>query len=88
MVEIAATMVKALREETGQGMMDCKRALQQACGDIEAAKDILRKKGLSTVVKKSGRTTGEGFIAISLGHLRLRAVVPSVGKDSMASLSW
>jgi len=65
MAEIAATMVKALREATGLGMMDCKKALAQAGGDMEAAKDLLRKKGLATAERKAGRATGEGLIAIS-----------------------
>ncbi len=65
MVEITATMVKALRDATQQGMMECKKALTEASGDIEAAKDILRKKGLVTAEKKADRTTSEGLIGIS-----------------------
>jgi elongation factor Ts len=64
MAEITAAMVKALRDETGQGMMECKKALQEADGDVDAAKDILRKKGLVKAEKKSGRATSEGLIAI------------------------
>ena len=64
MAEITAAMVKALRDETGQGMMECKKALQEAGGDGEAAKDLLRKKGLVKAEKKSGRATSEGLIAI------------------------
>lgn len=64
MAEITATTVKALREETGQGMMECKKALQEADGDMAAAADILRKKGLATADKKAARATKEGLVAI------------------------
>ena len=64
MAEITATMVKALRDATQQGMMECKKALQEAGGDIEAAKDILRKKGLVSAEKRAQRTTSEGLVAI------------------------
>ena len=65
MAEITAAMVKALREETGQGMMECKKALQDANGDVEAARDLLRKKGLATAEKKAARVAKEGLIAIA-----------------------
>ena len=65
MAEITAVMVKALREQTGLGMMDCKAALTEAEGDIQAAEEILRKKGLDTAQKKAGRSTAEGLVAIS-----------------------
>ncbi len=61
-VEISAKMVKELRDQTGVGMMDCKKALTEANGDIEKAKEILRKKGLSKADKKSGRATDNGAI--------------------------
>lgn len=64
MAEITASMVKALREETGQGMMECKKALQESGGDVEAARDLLRKKGLVKAEKKAERTTSEGLIGI------------------------
>ncbi len=64
MAEITAAMVKALREDTGQGMMECKKALQDTDGDVEAAKDLLRKKGLVKAEKRAERTTTEGLIAI------------------------
>ena len=64
MADITAAMVKALREETGQGMMECKKALQESNGDVEAAKDLLRRKGLATAEKKAARATAEGLIAI------------------------
>ena len=58
---ITAAQVKALREETGAGMMDCKKALTETNGDMEAAKDWLRKKGISKAEKKEGRTAAEGL---------------------------
>jgi len=59
---ITASMVKELRESTGAGMMDCKRALAEANGDMAAAVDILRTKGLADLAKKAGRATNEGVI--------------------------
>lgn len=59
---ITAEMVKELREKTGAGLMDCKKALSDSSGDIEKAFDILRQKGLATAAKKSGRTASEGLI--------------------------
>lgn len=65
MAEISASQVKELREKTGAGMLDCKKALTETGGDIEAAVDWLRKKGLAAAAKKSGRVAAEGLIAIS-----------------------
>lgn len=62
MVEIAASTVAKLRKMTGQGMMDCKRALQEADGDIDQAIEILRKKGLATLAKRAERETSEGLV--------------------------
>ena len=62
MAEISAAQVKELRELTGVGMMDCKRALVESGGDVEKAKDWLRAKGLSRAADKAGRTTGEGVV--------------------------
>jgi len=64
MAEITAANVKALREKTGQGMMDCKKALQETNGDMEAAHDLLRKKGAAMAEKKAARETKEGLVAI------------------------
>ena len=64
MAEITASLVKELREATGAGMMDCKKALQETGGDLEEAKDWLRKKGLSAAAKKSGRTATEGLVGV------------------------
>ena len=63
MATITAAMVKDLREKTGVGMMDCKQALSETNGDMEAAIDWLRKKGLSKAAKKAGRVAAEGLIA-------------------------
>lgn len=62
MAEISAAMVMKLRKMSGQGMMDCKRALQEAAGDIEQAMDTLRKKGLATLAKRAERETSEGLV--------------------------
>jgi len=61
-MEINAAMVKTLRDQTGAGMMECKAALKEANGDIEAATTILRKRGLAQATKKVGRSTNEGMI--------------------------
>ena len=63
-MNITATMVKTLREMTGAGMMDCKKALVEANGDMEEASDILRAKGMKTADKKAGRDTNEGLVGI------------------------
>jgi elongation factor Ts len=65
MPEVTAALVKELREKTGAGMMDCKRALGDSNGDIEAAIDWLRKKGLSAAAKKAGRVAAEGLIGVA-----------------------
>src|SRR5258706_11911384 len=61
---ITAAMVKDLRESTGAGMMDCKAALTETGGDMQAAQDWLRKKGLSKAAKKAGRVAAEGLIGV------------------------
>ena len=63
MATISAAMVKDLREKTGAGMMDCKNALNETAGDIEAAVDWLRKKGITKAAKKSGRVAAEGLVS-------------------------
>jgi elongation factor Ts len=65
MAEISASLVKELREKTGAGMMDCKKALAETNGDLEGAIDWLRKKGLSAAAKKSGRVAAEGLVAVA-----------------------
>ncbi|MCC2111771.1 MAG: translation elongation factor Ts, partial [Hyphomicrobiales bacterium] len=71
---ITAAMVKDLREMTGAGMMDCKNALKENGGDIEAAVDWLRTKGLAKAAKKSGRVAAEGLVGVAVGD-RKAAVV-------------
>lgn len=61
-MEVSATMVKDLREKTGAGMMDCKKALAETAGNFEKAVDYLRQKGLATAAKRAGRTASEGRI--------------------------
>ena len=66
MANISAQMVKDLRDQTGAGMMDCKTALSETQGDVQAAIDWLRKKGLSKAAKKAGRVAAEGLIGIAI----------------------
>jgi elongation factor Ts len=68
MAEITAALVKELREKTGVGMMDCKKALNETSGDIEAAVDWLRKQGLAAAAKKAGRAASEGLVGLSAGE--------------------
>ncbi len=65
MAEITAAAVKDLRERTGAGMMDCKKALSETAGDIEAAVDWLRTKGLAAAAKKAGRVAAEGLVGVA-----------------------
>jgi elongation factor Ts len=62
-MEISAQMVKELREKTGAGMMDCKKALAEAGGDFSRAVDVLRERGIAKAASKEGRSTSEGLIA-------------------------
>jgi elongation factor Ts len=66
MANITAALVKELREKTGAGMMDCKNALSETNGDIEAAVDWLRKKGLAKAAKKSGRIAADGLVGVAV----------------------
>ncbi len=66
MAEVTAALVKELRDKTGAGMMDCKRALGDSGGDVEAAVDWLRKKGLAAAAKKAGRVAAEGLIGAAV----------------------
>ncbi len=74
MAEITTALVKELREKTGAGMMDCKRALGETGGDLEGAVDWLRKKGLAAAAKKAGRVAAEGLVGVALGE-RVGALV-------------
>ena len=66
MTEITAQMVKDLRESTSAGMLDCKKALTETNGDMEAAVDWLRKKGLASAAKKASRIAAEGLVAVAV----------------------
>ncbi len=79
-MDITASMVKELRNKTGAGMMDCKTALKESGGDIEAAIDWLRKKGIAKADKKSGRTAAEGLIGIASDGTK--AVVVEVNAET------
>ncbi len=75
---ITAGMVKELREATGLGMMDCKKALEETNGDIAAAQDMLRTKGLVTAEKKAGRATKEGLVGIAVADDKKSAAMVEV----------
>ena len=68
MAEITAGLVKELRDKSGAGMMDCKRALQETAGDMDAASDWLRTKGLTKAANKSDRVAAEGLVAVALSN--------------------
>lgn len=79
---ITAAMVKELREMTGAGMMDCKKALNETNGDMEAAVDFLREKGLATAQKKAGRIAAEGIVMTALTDDSKKAVVVEVNAET------
>ena len=82
MTAITAAMVKDLREQTGAGMMDCKQALSETSGDVEAAIDWLRKKGLSKAAKKAGRVAAEGLIGIAVAADGKKAAMVEVNSET------
>lgn len=79
---ISANMVKELRESTGAGMMDCKKALTETSGDFEKAVEFLRKKGLSKAAKKADREASEGFIGSYVHHNGKLAVLVEVNCET------
>ncbi|SKA33602.1 translation elongation factor Ts [Consotaella salsifontis] len=79
-MSISASSVKELRDKTGAGMMDCKTALAETGGDMEAAVDWLRKKGIAKADKKSGRTAAEGLVGVAAGDRR--AIVVEVNSET------
>jgi elongation factor Ts len=81
-MEIDPKQVKALREKTGAGMMDCKRALQEAKGDLAEAEKILRKKGIAVAGKKAGRAANEGCIASYIHHGSKLGVLVEVNSET------
>jgi elongation factor Ts len=80
MTTVTAQMVKELREKSGAGMMDCKKALAETNGDIEAAIDWLRAKGIAKADKKSGRTAAEGLVGVASGGVK--AVVVELNSET------
>lgn len=84
MAEITAAMVKDLREKSGAGMMDCKKALAEANGDMDAAMDWLRTKGLAAAAKKSSRTAAEGLVGVATSGTRGAAVEVNSETDFVA----
>lgn len=84
MAEITASLVKELRDKTGAGMMDCKKALAEAGGDLEAAIDWLRKKGLSSAAKKAGRVAAEGLVGVHVAGTRAAMVEVNAETDFVA----
>ena len=84
MAEITASLVKELREKTGAGMMDCKKALAENNGDLEAAVDWLRTKGLAAAAKKAGRVAAEGLIGVAVSGTKGAVVEVNSETDFVA----
>jgi elongation factor Ts len=84
MADITAALVKDLREKTGAGMMDCKKALTEVGGDVEAAIDWLRKKGLAAAAKKSGRVASEGLVGVAVAPGKAAMVEVNAETDFVA----
>ena len=84
MADVTAAMVKELREKSGAGMMDCKKALDETSGNMEAAVDWLRTKGLATASKKSSRTAAEGLVGVAVSGTTGTAVEVNSETDFVA----
>jgi elongation factor Ts len=84
MAEITAGLVKELRDKTGAGMMDCKKALTETAGDLEGAVDWLRKKGLAAAAKKAGRVAAEGLVGVAAEGARGAVVEVNSETDFVA----
>src|SRR5919202_1293941 len=82
MTAISASLVKELREQTGAGMMDCKRALEETHGDIEAAVRILREKGMAGAAKRAERATPEGKVGYRIADDASRGTMVAVGCET------
>jgi elongation factor Ts len=82
MTAVSAALVKELRDQTGAGMMDCKRALQETGGDMEAAKKLLRERGMAAAGKRAGRATTEGKVGYRLGDSGSRGTIVAVGCET------
>ncbi|MDR2598180.1 MAG: translation elongation factor Ts [Holosporales bacterium] len=81
-MEISAKLVKELRDKTGAGMMDCKRALIETAGNVEAATEYLRKKGLMDAAKKSSRIAADGLVAVSVSDDQKSASIVEVNSET------
>jgi elongation factor Ts len=84
MADVSAALVKELREKTGAGMMDCKKALNETAGDLEQAVDWLRKKGLAAAAKKAGRVAAEGLVGVVAEGTRGAVVEVNAETDFVA----
>ena len=82
MTAISASLVKELRDQTGAGMMDCKRALQETNGDLEAAKRLLRERGMASAAKRAGRATTEGLVGYRLADDGSAGTMVAVGCET------
>jgi elongation factor Ts len=82
MVDVSAAQVKALREKSGAGMLDCKKALEESNGDLEGAVDWLRKKGLAAVAKKSSRSTTSGLVGVAQSSDKKTASVVEINAET------
>ena len=82
MSQISASLVKELRERTGAGMMDCKRALEDANGDLEVATRLLREKGMASAAKRAGRATTEGRVADHVADDSMSGTLVAVGCET------
>ena len=83
-MSVTAALVKELREKSGAGMMDCKKALGETGGDMDAAIDWLRTKGLAAAAKKSGRVAAEGLVGISVAGTKGAVVELNAETDFVA----
>ena len=81
-MQITAALVKELRERTGSGMMECKKALTETGGDIEAAVELMRKAGLAKADKKAGRVAAEGMIAAAISEDGAHAAIVEVNCET------
>ncbi len=82
MTEISAALVKELREQTGAPMMDCKRALQETNGDMEAAKRVLRERGMATAAKRADRATTEGKVGYRIAEDGKQGTIVAIGCET------
>ena len=82
MTAISAALVKQLRDRSGAGMMDCKKALVETVGDMEAAVDWLRTRGLAAAAKKAGRVAAEGLVATAVSEDGCRGAVVEINAET------